>query len=567
MKKQTSFKEDLRRSLINHALIPFVCAVFIVIIVITVIGFYIISRKNIQTGNDFANAYTLWMESYSEEAEEISQRLELERFREDIGYRVAELEMVYHFLNQQDIRGEFYLYDADFQMIFSTDQDTVTAGYLIHYLKSNRSDKEFWKKAEFMYDNWNLQRETPNSCLLFRKIGNEESVQGYAGFVIAAGRFEIDQEDQNLSLIITNRFRRVFTEGAEHFCNDRGKLTEEFETHGLFHMNHSWYYTNASQCMNGDVHIYAVADCTVFLQLILVASVVLLMLSIIMIYFIYVSAGNISARKTDIMYELIGALEEVERGNLEVMLDIQSKDEFERIGSTFNMMLNSIRDLIRREKQLTKENNIATIQTLESQFNPHFLFNTLESVRYMVRVDAMTAEKMIVNLSKLLRYSIQKSEKMVILGEEIEFVDKYLQIMLCRYGERLKYKIDVDEYLYEIEMPKMIIQPIVENSIKYGYGSNKTLEVRISSYVREKGVEILIQDDGIGIPEELLRRIQDSLGHNHNYSGHIGIHNVHRRLHLLYGENYGLTIESSEGAGTTVRLLVPDRDGLGGTLC
>ena len=360
-------------------------------------------------------------------------------------------------------------------------------------------------------------------------------------------------------MFITNRFHRVFSQGGDEFCNDRGKLLEAFREEGFSVANYLWCYVTYESILDGLVYVYAISECTMFLQIVLIASAMVFFLSCIMSYVIYRSAGKVAKKKTDIMYKLMGAFEKVKEGNLDVTVDIRSGDEFEMMGNTFNMMSGSIRDLLIRQQELTKENTTSMIQALESQFNPHFLFNTLESIRYMIRQNVDMSEKMVVNLSKLLRYSIQTSDKMVILAEELGFADKYLQIMLCRYGDRLQYEIDIDESLHEIEIPKMVMQPILENSIKYGYGENhKTLKISITSEVVENGVEILINDDGKGIEPELLKKLQESLEVRHNYSGHIGIHNVHRRLRLIYGENYGLTVESQEGRGTTVRLLVPE---------
>ena len=569
MKMQTSFKEDLRKSLINHALIPFVCAIFVIIMVLTVIGLGMICQRCKETGKEFTVEYTELMETYESEIEEISRSFSVSDFQNDMAYRVRELEDIYHFLNQQEVRGEFYLFDADFKLVYGTSRDTVAEEYLENHLRSNRNDDEFWNKTEFIYDNWNLRRESYPYCLIFRKITPEmeDGQIGYGGFMISASRFQLSQPDQNLTLIITNRFRRVFSEGAGKFCNDRGKLGEDFSGNGLFTMNHRWYYASSNETSDGEVYIFAVADSTEFFQIALLSSAILLLMSVILIYFIYVSAGNIATRKTEIMYELVDVLKEVEQGNLDVKLEIRSGDEFETIGHTFNMMLESIRNLILRQQQLTKENAVATMQALESQFNPHFLFNSLEAVRYMIQLDAVAAEKMVVNLSKLLRYSIQNGEKMVILGEELEFADKYLQIMLYRYGDRLTYSIEVDDWMYEVETPRMILQPIIENSIKYGYGDRETLNICISSHTREQGVEIVVEDDGIGIEEKLLEEIQENLKHNHNYTEHIGIHNVHRRLRLLYGEEYGVMVESRAGYGTKIKLYMPDLENLGGIEC
>lgn len=556
MERKTDFKEELRKSLINHALLPFLLLVFVVVLIITVSGFSFISKKNNDAVERFSNKVEKLIKTYILEANEISKRIEVDNFCNNMVYRTKELTKIYHFFNNQQIKGEFYLLDDNFEVIFGTMGNKVLKDYLLHHLKMKKNDEKFWKNMEFIYDDYNLLNTAP-SCVIFRKISSKSRVIGYVGFIISAEHFPVSKNNENLFLLISNRFNRVFSVGGEIFCNARGKLKDVYKSKGFSYENLQYYYVSYKSALKGYIKIYVISDCTIFIHIVLLSSIILCLLSCVEIGFIYMSAGKIAKKKTDIMYELIEALREVKKGNFNTTLDIKSGDEFEMMGNTFNMMQESIKKLLIRQQELTKQNTTSMIHTLESQFNPHFLFNTLESIRYMIRENKDSAESMIVKLSKLLRYSIQNSDKMVILAEELEFADKYLKIMLYRYGERLQYNIDINEEFHEIEIPRMILQPILENSIKYGYGKNKILKIDITAHTREDGVEIQIDDNGRGIETELLSKLKESLDYSHNYSVHIGIHNVHRRLRLIYGENYGLTVESSKDRGTSVRLFVP----------
>lgn len=558
MEKQTSFKDEIRKSLIGHALIPCIVSILVLVVAFTAIGIRLISQKDMKASQDFSDQFTALIEEYSEKAEEISRRISVKDFRERTGYRVGEVSDIYQFLNKQDIRGDFYLFDSAYTMLFSTNRDKVVEEYLKSYLERNRNDEAAWSGMVFMYDNWNLRRKTPPSCIMLRKIVGETVTTGYGGFVIPADCFDNSVGTQDLSLVVTNRFDRVFTAGAGKFINERGKLKKEFKREqGLFTMEGRWYFVASKEALNGNVKIFAVSDCTAFIQLIIISIILVLVLSAVMIYSIYMSARTIATKKTDIMYELIAALEEVEKGNLDVKLDIRSNDEFETMGNAFNIMLGSIRHLISRHQELARENTLATVQALESQFNPHFLFNTLESIRYMIKFEPKKAEKMIVSFSRLLRYSISREEETATLEEEIGFADKYLQIMLYRYGEKLKYRIEADERVKKIEVPRMILQPIAENSIKYGFDDERTLEIIITAGIRDGELEITVTDDGKGIEKDLLEQLRENLGHRHNHSEHIGLYNVHRRICLLYGGKYGISIESILEQGTKVRLEIP----------
>lgn len=558
MDRQTSFKEEIRKSLISHALVPCTLSILVLIIAFTAVGICLNSRKNVRAGAQFAAEFSQLIDAYSQEAETVSSRISIDAFHNQPKYRVDEVSEIYQFLNHQKIRGDFYLFDSGYQLLFTTNNDSVIEEYLRNHLKGNKNDEASWQKMVFMYDNWNLRRKTPPACVIFRKIKENGIPKGYSGFLLHADSFQTSRSTGDLNIIVTNRFDRVFTEGADRFMNERGKLVSGFSRdRGLFHMDGRWYYNAPSEILDGEVRIYAVSDCTVFIQLILISLMIVVFLFVIMMITICISARTIATKKTDILYEMMEALEEVEKGNLDVKLDICSNDEFEMMGKAFNMMLGSIRHLLSRHRELARENALATVQALESQFNSHFLFNTLESIRYMILFEPKTAETMLVSLSRLLRYSIQRGDEMASLNEETEFADRYLQIMLYRYGERLNYAIHVENSAREIEVPRMILQPLVENSIKYGFADGVVLHVEITAQVTDGELKITVKDDGKGIEEELLDSLKENLTHRHNRSPHIGLYNVHRRIHLLYGGSYGAEIESFPGRGTSVVLTIP----------
>ena len=201
---------------------------------------------------------------------------------------------------------------------------------------------------------------------------------------------------------------------------------------------------------------------------------------------------------------------------------------------------------------------LATVQILESQFNPHFLFNTLESIRYMIKFGPGEAEKMLVSLSRMLRYSIQNGKDVVTVKEEMDFISRYLQVMLYRYGDRLRYSIDLEEGSRGASIPRMTLQPIVENSIKYGFGEDRDcLEIRISTRIQKGVLSVIIADDGVGIRPELLEELKANLDQGQNQTDHIGIYNVHKRIRLVYGSRYGVGIDSKIEEGTVVTLRVP----------
>ena len=203
---------------------------------------------------------------------------------------------------------------------------------------------------------------------------------------------------------------------------------------------------------------------------------------------------------------------------------------------------------------------------LESQFNPHFLYNTLENIRYMCKMEPAIAEKMVYSLSGLLRYSLDGSKTEVTLKEDLEHLENYLTILKYRFNRRFSYQITVEPEALSCRIPKLVLQPMIENSVKYGFGNQENLKVELKAYVYEEKLIMICRDDGVGINQAVLSEITALLEQPENNSRHSGIYNIHRRIEILYGRPYGVEVRSAEGHGTTLIVTLPAREE-GGTGC
>jgi two-component system LytT family sensor kinase len=192
----------------------------------------------------------------------------------------------------------------------------------------------------------------------------------------------------------------------------------------------------------------------------------------------------------------------------------------------------------------------ARVEALASQINPHFLFNTLTSISSLIRSKPETARMLIVKLSGLLRRLLRSQEHFVTLREELEAIDEYLDIESIRFGPRLHVEKSIDPASLEIVVPSMLLQPLVENSIKHGL-SPKIGEGRITiKSVREKDHVIIdVIDNGVGVGPAHVERVQ---------AGGIGLRNVNERLKVIYGANYQLQLDSVPGQGTCARIVIPE---------
>jgi two-component system LytT family sensor kinase len=193
----------------------------------------------------------------------------------------------------------------------------------------------------------------------------------------------------------------------------------------------------------------------------------------------------------------------------------------------------------------------ARMDALTSQINPHFLFNTLNTVSSLIRFDPDMARGVVVKLSNILRRLLRKHETFVPLHEELEFIDDYLGIEEIRFGrDKLQIFKEIDEETLDAFIPSMLLQPIIENAIKHGLAPRlEGGEIHLRTHRRDGRLLIDIEDNGIGISPERLREV---------FGGGIGISNVHERLRLLYGEHFKMDIRSQEGEGTQIHIEIPE---------
>ncbi|MCT4687268.1 sensor histidine kinase [Vallitalea sp.] len=266
--------------------------------------------------------------------------------------------------------------------------------------------------------------------------------------------------------------------------------------------------------------------------------------------------------------KLVNTMHQVEEGNLDVSIDIKNDNEIGELAKAFNLMTNRINNLVNQNKKVEKNKRKNELRALQAQINPHFLYNTLDSIIWMAEsknykgVVIMTSA-----LAKLFRISISKGAQYITVAEEIEHVENYLKIQKIRYGDHLDYHIDVEEDIKQNKIIKLIIQPIVENAIYHGIKNvhgGGMIDISVKKY--DNKILITIADDGVGMSQQEIKLLfskNQELPKEKKLGG-VGVRNVDNRIKLYYGEDYGLEIESEIYEGTTVKAWLPNISILGG---
>lgn len=251
-------------------------------------------------------------------------------------------------------------------------------------------------------------------------------------------------------------------------------------------------------------------------------------------------------------------MKEVGKGNYNIRLSCNSRGEIGSLYESFNNMVTDLNQQINKNLAMQIKIKEAMIQAYESQINPHFIYNTLELIRMMsITGDYDSIEEVVMCLGDAMRYNLSK-EKEVLIGAEADSAEQYFRILKIRFRERFQYVLDIPDEVKNHYTIKFLLQPFIENAVMHGI-ANVDRAGKISVYAKKLGNEIafVIRDNGAGIPEKQLEQIRKSLNSEARRSRHIGIQNVHQRIKLFYGSEYGVEIQSRLNEYTEILIHMP----------
>ena len=261
--------------------------------------------------------------------------------------------------------------------------------------------------------------------------------------------------------------------------------------------------------------------------------------------------------------ELVEVTQQVSQGNLQVRSHVNTGVEAKQLSESLNTMIDKINELLEQVKKEQIRIRKAEFELLQAQINPHFLYNTLDTIIWLAESDEQKqVVHMVESLSDFFRTSLNQGKDIISIKEEIQHVRSYLEIQQMRYQDILEYEINVPEEFYQNTIPKITVQPLVEIAL-YDGNKNKRGKGKISGRgFREGSFFILeVQDNGIGMQPERLEQVRNALVHKQFVESKVyGLYNVNERIRLNCGEEYGLRISSTYQEGTTVKIFLPDAD-------
>jgi len=290
-----------------------------------------------------------------------------------------------------------------------------------------------------------------------------------------------------------------------------------------------------------------------------------LLLSLVLMVIALLMSFVFSQWITKPLKKLIGSFHSFRRGDFSTRIRINREDELGLIGDTFNKMVADLKELINTKYELTILRNESELKALQNQINPHFLYNTLSSIKAVSdRGDSGNASIMVQHLSDMFRYNLSKGDFIVPFYKELEYIQSYLYLQERRFSDRFSVHYDIDERVLEVPLLRLTLQPFIENAIYHGLELKREQgEIRITAQAFEQQCLIYVYDNGLGIEPDKLEAINRSLANVPNRPDapggidKIGIANVHARIQYYFGPSYGIQLSSKPNSYTRVKITLP----------
>ena len=381
------------------------------------------------------------------------------------------------------------------------------------------------------------------------------------------------EKQENFICIINDKGELVYEQqnGKERFAFDEKENRQELNTalgktkESCFRLNYrgeKYLVTRTDMKTTGWTLVSMVPYKSVMSETMAISGVMILAVVITLIVTLLL-LNRILTGVVKPLKKLEKYMVQVNPDNMDQRMEILTDDEIGHLSMKFNQMMDRIRNLKEQVIEEQEDKRKYELQALQAQINPHFLYNTLDSIIWMAETNDSNIVAMTEALAKLFRISLNKGNEEISLERELEHVKNYLIIQSMRYADKFTYEISAEPGVERCRTIKLILQPIVENCIYHGIKKKRgTGKITIRAYRREQNLIIEVSDDGCGMPEEICRKILSDEIESENISGSgIGVKNVNERIQLRFGKKYGLSYSSEEGVGTTVTYVLPYNEG------
>lgn len=473
-------------------------------------------------------------------------------------------QVLYGYSNVQKIRCSFCLVNLENQIVcsnlFDDNQDIFLKSEVFENLtkKINSDTSEIF----IVPSGLNYEHGQNGDILLGRGVIYQGQLIGYLFLDMYDEEiYQVVKDYQLDNIMITDEYGNLFFSLGRKYVDPLDKYPTNraivSTKKGITTLNGKNYHVSVSKLENSTLILYTLISTEYQNNILKVGMWFFIIMGPLMLVLLFPLSKKITEQNLESLDELGKAIEEIGNGNMDYELQKTAFIEFKELHTAYRNVVIQREGLLRYNNELLERKRRMEIKHLEEQFNPHFIFNVLETLRYEILIDAKQASEMVVAFANLMRYSINYGNELVPLETDIQYISDYLLLQKIRYNERLKYHISIPLEMMESKIPKLVLQPVVENCLKHGLKNVDSITIWIEARERDGKLELIVRDNGRGIEPKELKELRKSLEQEDEQREHFGMYNSHRVVRLIYGQEYGLKVDSILGEGTTVCITMP----------
>ncbi|MFD1452258.1 MULTISPECIES: sensor histidine kinase [Oceanobacillus] len=555
MKQSKSIKDYLKKTFLKYTVIIILLLLFVFLISLYVVFNYSVMKVNREAGKALKNELIEEFEGYREGIKELSLNKKIVKALENNEVDSHVNKLLYEFKNSRNISSNFVLINGNEEIVstsFHQDDEEILSGHVFLRLLANELNQIHYKEQTI--HNRIFGESRSYSYYFSTAISNGSENIGYIIFFIDDF---IDSSVDNQLVYITDQYDNVIAKTNNYHIDSLGKFFVD-NNQRLVKIDENYFYMNKQPAMNNQLNIITLSIINVYRNILIFGMATMLISSFIIFLIARVIIPKIFKKTLQPLNALITI---ISNGNHK---DIFNKStevvELNVIYKEYTSKIEKIRDLIQKNEEITEKKRILEIKHLEAKFNPHFLYNALEMIKYEITLNPENASDIVVKIAKLMRYNTNFGNTLVPLKVDLEYLINYCEIQKLRYGNRLEFEINIHDDLLDIPIPKLILQPLIENAIKHNIDYKNSLKISLTAQKLSDHLVINVIDNGLGIKEMELENLKKKIydkAEDVEEVRQIGLKSTQSILRLLYGENYGLKIESSYNKGSVFSLDIP----------
>lgn len=447
------------------------------------------------------------------------------------------------------------VHDNNFNLIYSSYSDKIESTHRENYTKAilNTISKN---KLDDAYNSIYKIRNRFPDLMISRNIQINNEILGHVSIFVSGYEWSYYQlSTSNTDSIITDDLgniifytRPLLLSNTYNFKNNNSQIS----------INNKNFYTAKTNDPERNFIIHSLLnqeDDVYFLFLFLSTLIV----GILWYHNSNKVTSSLIDRNIDSVNLLIEQINSINKSDYAQRIKMNTEDEYEIIEKYINEMLDRLTSLNIRNTELMELNNIIEMKQLMLQYHPHFLYNTLEIIRYSIYNQPEVANDLILKLTGILKYSVENPLRDVLFKQDFKYIQDYLDIQKLRFSDKFNFNLKIESDVYSCIIPKLLLQPVIENSIKHGFRNQYMVDVEICAKLHNKDLIITIQDNGPGMTEDELMKLNDMLsGDSKNTDSEIGLYNIARRLQLHYSKTSGITVKNNNN-GLLVTILIDQK--------